>query len=355
MSHKSTLIKNHILKNAKTYFPDLGERYSVMVTPYVGSTYQMYYCKIESESVTKKVFAKCTPRSEQNNEGLTEFNHYRQFNKINTNPNIACPRPLDFIEDLNILLTEAVPGDNLHRIFKNIHRIFKKVDKAEIAEIIKLCALWLRTFHSIAKTAKKEAINERYFEDTIRYMRYLSDRQPYEGKRNKFAFSGKILFEIERVLNQLLLIKSKVLCEYANRNGDFGLSNIIIHDRAITVLDIDSNRIEPVAQDISAFLVAMELMPYLYLFSRKHSARYKSIFLQTYFQPQNIDAELRFVLSVYELQALLKSCMRHHLTMNRINPVIGKFASMYLQCIYRRKLSGVLFKIESYLKKIPII
>src|SRR6185437_11625564 len=94
-------IRKHLVAHAPRYFPALSGDISIRIEEVKRPSTNALVRFVLSDGYTAaRVIAKWAPVYAQNNEGLTEFWHYRLFNSSCGHQSaFGCPTPLCFVED----------------------------------------------------------------------------------------------------------------------------------------------------------------------------------------------------------------------------------------------------------------
>jgi len=313
-------VEAHLCRNALRYFPGLHGKVCVHRLPMRGSTAQIVRFQVVAGALRKDVVAKWAPIYKENNEGLTEYYHYKRFNDNNTIAAIGCPTALDFLAEGNVLLTEAVPGESLLTLLRrrNISRV-GHAKTQEMDRAIQLCGIWLRKFHSLVceETTAESNAQARRIRGCIPKINALCF-----GDDTTLPFHGSLLCKIRSIMQHVFHGGFPGSCQFAQRHGDFGPGNILVDSGSIAVLDITRNKPAPTVSDLAYFTVYLDLMPYTWLMDHRLFARYKSLFLAAYFGDRTIPSDQLFLFHLFELEALLKFWLRQNERMRSLPKIV---------------------------------
>ena len=92
-------IRRHLLAHGRDYFPSLERHLRVTITPVrQPSTNPLYRFIVSDDCRTFPVIAKWAPIYPDNNEGETEYLHYRNFYfRYGSDSPFRCPKPVAFL------------------------------------------------------------------------------------------------------------------------------------------------------------------------------------------------------------------------------------------------------------------
>jgi hypothetical protein len=222
-----------------------------------------------------RVIAKWAPVYPENNEGLTEFHHYRRFHRaLGHRACVRCPLPLAFLRDENVLLTREDPGVPFRDVLRSVGPRSAPID---ILRTCVLCARWLRQFHHLMPLSRVPVSSA--IVNLKRLWPDLSDANRIGDKLN-LILTGDLRRRIQS--NYERLCECTSLCSSGSIHRDFGPGNILCTEHNITVLDAASNQIGPQLIDVAEFVAYLYLLPVTTLHTRQACRKFARTFLDSY-------------------------------------------------------------------------
>jgi len=344
-----SLIHNRIHDKIYEYFPYLSEKkYEVTYTKFRGSSsYPIYIYQIKSSTgcVMEEIFVKFAPVSLANNEGETEYKWLKLlYPKLPLlNPNIEVPRPLDFYNDVNALLTVKVEGESFKHILLKYNSFGASIEhRKKLDYYINLCGQWLKIFHNLTNISEPKLLDDSFFQQIYSQ---LEKFQPY-------GFSQTMLSRLKNLQQNVKNFAYKYPMEIASQHGDFGPSNIIINKDHIYIIDLSYNRKESIYHDIACFLVGLQTinpMPRYPTYDYMTIKHFRNVFLQSYFG-YSLNPIHELFIELYSLKAILMTCKDQYEVLNKWSLTLLKLLGVkVLMKLYSELVKAKIRKIEDLL------
>ena len=343
----SDLVRNRIQDRIGEYFPYLlGTEYEVMRVPFLGnSSYPICLYQIKSRGcVREEIFAKFPPVSEANNEGETEYKWLRfLFPKISViHQNIGVPRPLDFYDDVNALLTVKLEGRNFKQVLLKYNSFMSSIGHRIMLDYyIDLCGRWLRTFHDLTRSPNPKCLDNTFFQ---RVYEQLAQLQSY-------GFPQAISLRIGELQHDIEAFAIRHPMTIASQHGDFGASNIIINRDYVYVIDLSYSRNESIYKDIGTFLAGLwtiNPMPWHPTYDYRRLRYLKRIFLRSYFGQCRTIIDEVFV-EIYSLRHMIMRCLDHYDELKKLPAVFFKPGAAIWSRLYLVSMMAEIERIENCL------
>ncbi len=342
-------LKTRIAENLVAYYPHLADRdtrVTVQRYPEV-SSYPLYGVDVfveESGEPAVSIVVKFAPVLRDNNEGLTEYKHLKLIWE-----NIECekgpirvPRPLDFYEDLNALLTERVPGERFSRaLLRNASRGAAKDDYQRMTEGAALCGQWLRAFHDLTEKAQQHPFDSGFVDDVNTKLELFES----------FGFPRQASKRLKNTVRELSTYGKLINAPLSGRHGDYGPQNVHIGDGFVYVFDLNYHTDAIIYDDIDYFLVTLETLnpyPKHVLFDRKKVMALRNNFLAGYFGPDNpLTLDQRILLEGYYLKSLLFRCAKQRRNVSKKSRLMRRvFDLTRIRSYYPKRLKKQCERIE---------
>lgn len=219
--------------------------------------------------IRKHIFAKHANKTEFDNL-VKIWNIYKSKGII---PNI--PKPLNFFEDINILIMEYMEGDNcLVYLLKNLLPGIREVNRKKIEYKICLCARWLAEFNNL--TCLKTIDN--FDNEIMNASRQLSRLPQFSERQKQFLISE--IREESRSNNVPVVLT----------NRDFSPRNIILCSKGdIKVVDWETILNKNIYYSISYFFANLESKSRYFVYSLEYIKKLEKIFWKEYKNRINFD------------------------------------------------------------------
>ena len=339
-------VREDFAVHARSYFPVLSGDVSIRIEDVKrSSTNALIRFALSDGCTTARVIAKWAPVYPENNEGLTEFAHYRLFNsRYGYESAFGCPIPLCFFESENVLLTEEQDGLPLRDVCRSVlHRgSFKRVLHATI-----LSGRWLCAFHHLTSPIKLPLhsawglvekwspwILERYLAKT-ELASVMTTRM-----RNKIGHCRR------------LLASCSCICNIGAIHGDFGPGNILVSSKKVTVLDAASNELGPQLIDVADFLGYMHLLSTVSLRKTRSCGTFINEFLKAYLGPEELQSAEKALLNLLMIGTIARTLERHLSAIRLMVAPLRALAASYCAHRYRNVLGPIVAKVSNYLGEI---
>jgi hypothetical protein len=331
------VIKSRIAK----YYPQVGKQpFSIQEMAIPHSSYPIFAYRIETPTFVKEIYVKFAPIYPHKNEGLVEYDNLRRIDEcFQKGRGYGSPKPLEFIPELNALITEGVAGINLRAVLLRDNWIgASSVRRANLKQIIEKCGYWLREFH-----------------ETIGI-----ELEPFEAKFDKYWMTswdllGPCLFghrtadRVRLAVQQLIDWRpNKMMLPVSPKHGDMALDNILVDSHEINVLDVSYGNRDVIFNDIACFLAGLRTinnLPRHVLFDFGYARELSRVFLSAYgivdFQHD------KTMLQLYSINAVLERFCEHGKTLRlKFGEKLGRVLTARLCRKYSRILSDVVTELS---------
>ena len=239
-------IVEHLRKHGSQYFPSLKPRFSISIERIRGSTNPVFRFVLSDGKKSFGVFAKRPAVYPENNEALSEYQNYTDFNLSRSEPcGFQCPQVLTLMSGSEVLLTEEAEGSSLLKLIRGPSAV-RHPRSMDCLTAVELSAKWLAAFHQLAASTEEPG--------------EVTDHIPLlNGARELDDWLAGILGrELAQSLNHW---RHSVIGIWRNSagpigrwHGDFGAGNVVVGVDKVTVLDAAFRSPGPQLADLAEFL-----------------------------------------------------------------------------------------------------
>ena len=304
--HTLRVIAGRIAERARDYGLAAGRADAVNLTPYhTTSSYPLYLAEVATgRGEPRHVVIKFAPIFGSHREGQAEFANLRVMSaRLGPSEYLHVPRPLDYWEDVNALVTEHRPGPRFSSRILSAPPWF--APRASLVRPARQCGEWLRIYHDATSQGNGPAIDERFVATMRRDLGRIPSRGPLHALRPR----------IEASLESITTSLAEQRVPVSVRHGDFSPDNVHLDGDGICVFDLSHHRTAPVYDDIAFFLVTLDTMnpyPKYWAFNRRVARALAAPFLEGYFgrDQARLARDPSRVLAAYTLKNLLTRCLR---------------------------------------------
>ena len=337
VSCRISRIRNHIQSNARQYFPDLRDRFTVETSfPYRSSNLIARF-GINDGTCRKGIVAKWAPVYRENNEGLTEFRNYRLFNSVyRPELEFQCPTALDFLSDHNVLLTLEEPGLTLREI---LCRWFDNgVRRSDLNSTLRAVGKWLRAYHRLSRPVGTSGMNTGFVNE-FRYLhRCAADVEELLGKTG-----SKALERARKMAGDPFVLGDVPVGRLHN---DLGPGNIVVGEGKVTILDAACNRAGVQLIDVAYFSTCIALMGAIHLRSEDSCGSIVDSFMAGYFGQGGAPSHLRQCLALLRLNAIARELERHSRRLAQLPFPFRGAARFFLRQAYESLISEAMVQLS---------
>lgn len=346
------LVKTRIEEGTARYFPRLDARQARVILRRFSevSSYPLYRADVyegAERMPAASIVVKFAPVFEDNNEGLTEYNHLRQMweSADCENGPLRVPRPLDFYADVNALVMERVGGERFSRVLLRTASRRAGRDRLErLSEAATLCGRWLRLYHGVTESSSTRAFNEDFVGAVEKKLEFFEP----------LGFSSSVAARVRRVARELSAYGRSITVTVSDQHGDYGPQNVHVGDDFIYVFDLNYHVPAVIYDDINYFLVTLETLnpyPRYPLFDRGKVMALGRVFLSGYFGgEEKLTAERRLLLGGYYLKSLLFRCNKQRRNVTKKGRVArGLYDLTRLRSFYPNRLNEQCDRVERLL------
>jgi hypothetical protein len=285
---------------------------------------------------TARVIAKWAPVYAENNEGLTEFGHYRRFNSCWGREAFGCPRPLCFVKGENVLLTEEQEGVPLRDA---CHSALHRRRSRQILRAVILSGRWLNAFHHLTPPAMLPMSSAWVLLEWLApciFDAYLAKSELGS------VVTSQMRRQMERV--RRILAHCSCACKVGTIHRDFGPGNILVSSKAITVLDAACNKRGPQLIDVADFFAYMRLLSTVTLRTTQTCENLIDEFWNAYLGSGEIHAAERALLDLLIVGATARNLERHLGAARSLPAPLRRVTGSYCIRRYRRMLETLIAK-----------
>ena len=224
------------------------------------------------------------------------------------NGKILVPRPLWYINELEVLFYVGVPGDNLLEHIKN---------GAKVKEVIKKAGKFLANFHPL----KPQEFQLQNCEFNWLHFDPTGILKLDKNVNHKFT---KQILDYYKILESYFKKLDSTTFEISH--GDFHPENIIINHfdtSQIVIIDFSETCLAPLAFDLGSFLQQLRYMSLAYDVSGEKYKAWQKIFLHTYFTERKIELtpEITNQINLFQARTALKSAIYYMVYKNQYEHV----------------------------------
>ena len=338
-------LRERIRARAGNYVPEgIGPRLAIEIKPApFRSTNPVYLVDLidPAGGGRRTLFAKVTPPAESAARGGREF---AMLGRLYGHPalleaGIAVPRPIDYVEDLGLLVTEFVPGEKLGSIVRRTCGLFSPPEAHErAAALVSRCGRGLRALHAVTATGAFTPVPDALSGKIADTHRYLLEQ--------RWLAPSDLPGLPETVRSALALLDG---CSWpvVRQHGDFCPGNVIVCEGRPTVIDFTFASESVAASDLGRFFAALDHFnpyPANLLFDFRVLGRLRSALLDGYFGADgNITGAEALLVHLYRLRNLLV----HFRSRGPSFLARGGRPGLYgARLVYRAKLRAVLAEVR---------
>ena len=298
------------------------------------STHPLYLAEIHLETgAPQRVVVKFAPIYGQHREGAAEFaNLSAMAARLGPAGHLHVPRPLDYWEDINALVTEYRPGRRFSAEILSAPPWFVSGRaRVSLARTSGQCGEWLRIYHDTTSRGDGPAVDERFIAVVRRDLGRIPPRGALQTLKDP----------IERTLEQAAGSLGSRSVPVAVRHGDYSPDNVHLDGEGICVFDLSHHLAAPVYDDITFFLVTLETMnpyPRHVAFDRRIARALALPFLDGYFGADRARRERdgAAVMAAYMLKNLLTRCLKQRRIAAAAGPLaLAAFDGLWVAGHYR--------------------
>jgi hypothetical protein len=249
------------------------------------------HCRLKGEEGEKKVYVKMYKdhrlgkKKDYTQRVLREFDvtsyWYEEFKK---QERMGTTRPLLVFPDTGTIITEESPGKSLINVLSHARYFPAPGRVKKLKFVMKRTGEWLRQFQSIAGILQTNYKVDDLIADIDLRLRRLVD---YKGLRFDNHKRHEILGYLHKYSRHLT--EEERAMTYLHQ--DFTLSNILVNDRDIVVLDFSKINVGSVYYDASRMFHQLELLRFQPGYPKPMIRELQISFLEGYGKPQAIDPD----------------------------------------------------------------
>jgi len=328
-------VRRHIMLSGRLYFPELCDGFRVKASFPFHSTYPIAKFELDDGIHRMGIVAKWAPVFQGNNEGLTEFANYLQFNSMYcvSGVRFRCPRVLNFLTDQNVLLTEEEPGSTLRYILCHPAQ-FHDLPDGSFRCTLEALAQWLKAFHRIDSTRISAASGWLHVERAIPWL--SSD---FIDRDDVIALLGRDRVETLKCARDFAQRAVRCPgCNVGRLHNDYGPGNIVVNAHRVTVLDAAWNRPGVQLSDVAYFTTCISLMGALHVRSARWRQSAVEQFLCSYFRDNGVSPETKMLLVLLRLEAVLRELARHVRRIEALPFVLRPGLRLFCRRVYREAI-----------------
>jgi len=345
-------VRAHVLARAAVWYPDAGFepararlRFEPLGEP---ATYPLYTCAVAPAggAETLAIVVKFTPVFGGHQEGAVEFEHLSLMHaRLGSSGELRVPRPLDFLPDVNVLLTERTGGERFSRVILR-DAVFGAGDasRARMQTASHRCGAWLATYHASLAATPGTAFDHEFISRLDEGLASLTG----------FGLPATCATRVQVTARRLAAWGKGRRVARAVQHGDFGPQNVHVSDTHICVFD-PSHHVEAcVFDDIDYFLVTLETLnpyPRAWRFDRARVRALRQPFLAGYFGSDAAgNVETRILVEGYYLKALVaRGLKQRRNTAKRGRAALALFDRVWLAHRYARALAAQALRCDQLL------
>ena len=167
-------------------------------------------------------------------------------------PGCAVVRPIAFLPEYLAVVTEAVAGDNLHRLIKRRAAVWGgPAGQATAVEHCRMAGVWLRHFRTITDQGRQEPLPLRQL------LEWIEGDVALCVKLGLPASDGAGLVDCARARADLLRDRPFPV---VGQHPDFQPDNVLVSPGGVTVLDFTSFQYGAPFSDVGRFVASLEFL-----------------------------------------------------------------------------------------------
>lgn len=331
-------VGRRIADRAREYGLTVESTTTVSLRPFDStSTYPLYLAEIaSSRGPAQHLVVKFAPVFASYREGQTEFtNLHAMYARLGAVGHLHVPRPLDYWEDVNALITEHRPGARFStRILAARPWGGPQRTRVKLVRTSLQCGEWLRVYHDVTARGEGPAIDERFMATMKRDL----------GRMASIGALHALRGPIEDAFGAVCDTLSGRSAPVSVRHGDFSPDNVHLDGDGICVFDLSHHLPAPVYDDVTFFLVTLDTMnpyPRHWAFDRRVARALVSPFLEGYFGAERAGRESAdsAVMAAYMLKNLLARCLKQRRVAAARGPLaLAAFDSLWVVGRYHKLL-----------------
>jgi hypothetical protein len=270
------------------------------------SSYPLFLADAHApDGTARAIVIKFAPVFEENNEGLTEYRHLRTMHdRLGPGGELRVPRPLDFYEDVNALLTERAGGERFsRRLLRDGGRLAGRDAVHRLEAGVRRCGAWLAVYHDATRQGEAAPFGDEFVARVDEKLALFTRHGFGSGSARRVLDTTRALREFGRDRRVAV----------ADQHGDYGPQNAHVGEDFVCVFDLNYHASAPVYEDIDYFLVTLETMnpyPRQLLFDRRRVRALREPFLAGYFGTHGRPPLAEVLLAGYYLKSLLFRCAK---------------------------------------------
>ena len=317
------------------------------------STYPLYKFDIKLpghlDKIMESVVVKFSPVFDDNIEGLTEFNNMQLMrNVLKGDVKLAAVMPLEYISEIDALVTEYVPHQRLSEkiLQKCVYSLSVNMLDDLNLQVVN-SGKWLSAFHN-ATTGSHCTLGEtEYLKRILLLVEYLRKIGILKDAVCKVA---NFLTDYKSELESLVLPMSRV-------HGDFGPQNIGVgENEKIYVFDLQRQHNEAIYHDIAYFITTLETLnpyPKHKCFNRSQAISLSAGFMRGYkefsvYANEWDDLTYHLYYMGNLLQRSQKQCLNQKL--EKKYGIASRAKKLFIQNTFNSKIKRELMTIEALIR-----
>ena len=350
--HRPDALCEYIAAHAVRFFPDLRNRVRVQVDRAFRKDALHYRFVLQSGEERRFVWAKVGRADlglghESESYGvdtLTEYRHLKAMERCECS-HFGSPRPLAYLDEHQVLLTEEAPGVSFLKVVLEGCRSWRHGSGKDLAVSFNRCAKWLRTFHN---SCDASAIpNTPDYQRVIQLELIAIDEATHEITSQHSYLLGESLTNQIMALAPVLKEAMRTMSRGRTAvHADFGLGNMIIDQGKLVIFDMNSNRLGYPESDVATLLCQIEMIPYHNMVNPIRLKALRAVFLNAYYDQKPLDGETRYLLQIFRLTNLLRHVDRHTRVASRLRRPVRDLVLLTMQRVYRREITRVLADLD---------
>ena len=338
------ILQKRISENLVNYFPvENIENCTIQTIPHSfisSNPIYIFEVGLNQGAFKKVIFAKVIPSSENYTGGKDEYEVLKTLygNDKLERGHFFVPRPIDYFAELNTILTEKAEGMKLGNLLVKPYSMFSFCKNTQTHELLMTrCGNCLKVIHDVNAISKTCFVPDELQNKINAHIDYLT---------NKKVLSRKTKERISEVVVNTLNKTRNLKFPLVRQHGDYGIGNILISGEKITVIDFTFSCEDLIYNDISHFLMDIEMFYYRHprmLFFNFHTiGLLKRRFLEGYFANLSEIKDVDWVLiHLYKIRNVIINYQRQY---NRCSQ-FKRFFSPFVSVIYHKLLMNEVVKL----------
>jgi len=240
------------------------------------------------------------------------------------NGKVRVPRPLDIIQDQNVLIYEKVNGKSLNHYINPYGIFLSAYYRGHVRKLFKGVGCWLKQYHEAGQTGELVSIDAE-----AKVAKAVKIVKEYETTGQL----GQELMKLVQAMKNYTVHLKDYRVPVVRKHGDFQPMNIICHKGEVAVIDMDILQKDINIVDICNFISGVEIVSIKNLIYQNRNGLEALLqdYIRAYFQDEDIPYQaIHFVRALGAIQ-FLNACYNRNSSFLRRKRVISFYTNIIKQ------------------------